>query len=746
MPFFKPKAPPQNDADTILDSIASGQFDDDTINRLCHLADISEDNEVDRIADALLANIVKTDDRNVLIGTVKALTVLPFMPEGKDESVIRLMVTLFSVPQNTRMTLQHKMLQSEILKYLLSMLKTNERYAHLMMTELIASLEYAYITNDADAYPVLESLAAKRPEYFRPHTETLIKLLGSINKKTRAQSAKLIGIIGAKYPEYVSGAMPVLQSLASFYPDAHVKHNASEAYQILYHGLKLDVIKPVVVKEDDRHKHRSVGFADILKKKAADLLSKPHEPGRSARGSSGRGTTGKSSSRDRPSRDRPDIQDGPGQPEEELNITDMEGFETEIKEILDKTREDFTIDAEGILDSIGVGHLSIKSRAKSSASTPTDSTTALDGGTATATPQPAKRPIHARSSNINIEDRTKPDENLREAVHKEAHAETHKAHVETGHKENKPHGETPKAEHHQVAHSPPIRAGFKSSEDLSKETDSLHVPASLPVVEKPVEKKSEAQEPIAPAHHSAHHPRPGTHNEKLVPEPVETPKHKDPDTHQVVEAAKVAQAAHQHEKHPKTEPAPYRVKPEAPPAQNAVTPIDTTKSVPDVKPSEEARPSVLLPPPEALKTNAAVAKLKHEKNIEAPVLPPKASSRPIVPQSPIAPVGGRKIAVSKPGMIEKPLESNEPQEEGKKEAVVPGTSISGFGQNKQIYKCPKCGARTMAEGELCKICKMTMERPQQMVRCERCSLMNNRYARFCRKCGAKLDKDKNPTS
>ena len=54
---------------------------------------------------------------------------------------------------------------------------------------------------------------------------------------------------------------------------------------------------------------------------------------------------------------------------------------------------------------------------------------------------------------------------------------------------------------------------------------------------------------------------------------------------------------------------------------------------------------------------------------------------------------------------------------------------------------PEVRGRTLVEGELCKICKMTMEHPQDMVRCERCGLMNNRSIKFCRKCGSKLDKD-----
>ncbi len=482
MPFFKPRTPPQNDVEVILESIAAGQFDDDTIDELQRLADLSDDAEIDLIAGTLLGYIVTTEDRNVLIGTVKALTVLPFMPEGKDEDVIRLMVTLFAVPQNMRITLQHKMLQNEILRFLLTMVKADESYAKLMMTELIASMEYAYITDDAEAYPALEMLARNNPEYFRPHTETLVKLLGSINKVTRAQSAKLIGIIGGKYPEYVSSAMPVLQSLASFYPDAQVKHNASEAYQILYHGLRLDVVDTVSMKDDDRPKQRSMGFADILKKKAAELLSKPpHEtPGERQRAA-------RNAARERMARERslnyhandsesiggghmtqPPSRNAADSASEDVNLSDMEGFETEIKDILDKTRDEFTSDAEGILNSIGVGHLSIKNRDKLTITDDgklVDNTTASDGGTASQH-EAQKQPIHARTSHLDIRMKHKAvaenDINNKLGVKTDAVPEKHAPHEMKRQEENELHPEKrPKPAPVHGAHSPAIKAGFE---------------------------------------------------------------------------------------------------------------------------------------------------------------------------------------------------------------------------------------------------------------------------------------------
>ncbi len=1032
MPLFKPRAPPQNDVDVILESIANGQFDDDTINELQRLADLSDDGEIDRIAETLLSYIMKTEDRNVLIGTVKALTLMPFLPEGKDEDVIRLMVTLFAVPQNMRITVQHKMLQNEILRFLLSMIKMDERYAKLMMTELIASLEYAYITDVAEAYPALEILARNNPEYFRPHTETLVKLLGSINKTTRAQSAKLIGIIGGKYPEYVSSAMPVLQSLASFYPDAQVKHNASEAYQILYHGLRLDVVETVSMKEDDKPRQRSMGFADILKKKAAELLSKPShetpvERQRAARNAArermsrdrtvnhhatGSGSVGSGRMTQPPSRQASDT------PSDNVDLSDMEGFETEIKDILDRTRDEFTNDAEGILNSIGVGHLSIMNRDKLTITSDeqfSNDLTTSDGGMASHQHETGKQPIHARTSHLDTGTKHKPaaEQNM---DHKPAGSKTDAEPGKHAHHEKKQHEESPEKRSKPTSlpgtHGPSEKAGFekdlqgrltaKSTEKPPRHVRSHHEkikenkPVSrdaitLPVedkpisqatsanVEKPVAKETKDQpkleiihdikpisQEVTPARSADKLPRlirsphekiaenkPVSRDaitlpaiqaisaieekpvakeikidqpkldiiqdiepisqevtpaikieDTIVPEPIkmeelpvtnieipitpvlikteESPIQEkmttEPET-QVIdientiiqELIKTEESpipviqspieieetrTIESQKAPETIKTEYRaihkettlikpadpeikkdhkeVKIELPPAkrvekaiawaekpaipaparpigtptEKGKTPMipeepaakrvgkvlawfekvglpepeqpkierqphdiqshtgrapirarpETTVYDPKPAPKTEARPHQanveshhahhnIKPPamPENKKNETPVEKTvppKIEHKMESSVLPPRSAvSRHETSWSsdPITPPVARKIGLSKIGMTEKPLEG---KTEGKRETLVPGSSISGFGPNKRIYQCPKCGGRTLVEGELCKICKMTMEHPQEMVRCERCGMTNIRSIKFCRKCGANLEKDK----
>ncbi len=188
--------------------------------------------------------------------------------------------------------------------------------------------------------------------------------------------------------------------------------------------------------------------------------------------------------------------------------------------------------------------------------------------------------------------------------------------------------------------------------------------------------------------------------------------------------SKMEMATHNQKTAHKTETAPQQAKIESHHTLHNIKP----QAIPENK-QEETKAEKPIPP-------------KMERKIESSVLPPRSAvskHETAWSSDPITPPVARKIGLSKIGMTEKPLEG---KDEGKKEAVVPGSSISGFGPNKRIYQCPKCGGRTLVEGELCKICKMTLEHPQEMVQCERCGLTNNRNIKFCRKCGTKLDKDK----
>lgn len=316
MPLFGQR-PRANTIEGVLHAISAGECDDRTLDRLEGIVATMGEDDVRSLADALMANLVKyPDNAAVLTGSVKALEALPFLPQAKNEFIITLLLSLLKSPVSRKDALQRRALKAEVVRFLVHFVDADDRYATLMMPELIAAMDDTQAGVSAAAFRTLQALAAKKPEYFESHAAALVRLLGSINKATRAQSAKLIGIIARTRPEYVSMAMPFLQSLASFYPDAHVKRNANEAYQIIWRRMKdrNEPASPDAAGQDARKK----GFVDIVRRQAGP-------------------------------------QGGDAQ------LTDAE-----LKDILELTRNEFRSDAGAILDSLGVGHLA-RPRAKAHA-------------------------------------------------------------------------------------------------------------------------------------------------------------------------------------------------------------------------------------------------------------------------------------------------------------------------------------------------------------------------------------------
>ncbi|WP_174591011.1 hypothetical protein [Methanocella conradii] len=315
MPLFGSK-PQQGRLDALLQEISLGAGDDRTVRQLQELAAGMSEEEVKSLADALMANLVKYPDNiAVLTTSVKALAVLPSMPEAKNEFIIALILSLLKAPVNKKDALQRKSLKTEIVKLLLSFVYRDDRYAKLMMPELIAAMDDTHGSISSSVCSALRRLAAERPEYFERHSAALIKHLGSINKSTRAESAKIIGIIAKSHPEYVSKAMPFLQSLASFYPDAHVKRNANEAYQIIWKGTRKEPETPLVNRSTASF---GLGFADIVKLKSGSATGIP-----------------------------------------KAQFTD-----DEMRDVVELTRREFKSDAEAILNPLGIGHLAVKGKAE----------------------------------------------------------------------------------------------------------------------------------------------------------------------------------------------------------------------------------------------------------------------------------------------------------------------------------------------------------------------------------------------
>jgi hypothetical protein len=314
MPLFRSR-PQTNTIDGILEIISMGACDDKALDQLEGLVARMSDDDVKSLADALMTNLVKYPDNiAVLTGTIKALEVLPFLPQAKNEFIITLLLSLMKAPVNKKDSLDRKDLKVEVIRFLLYFVNQGDHYATLMMAELIGALDDTHAGISTNVFHALQKLAIEKPQYFERYSAALIKQLGSINKSTRAESAKLIGIIATSHPGYVTKAMPFLQSLASFYPDAQVKRNANEAYQIIWRHVK---------KEQDAEAARNPVSVD---KNIADVVKLQPVSSRAT----------------------------------EAQFTD-----DELKEIIELTRNEFKNDAGAILDSLGVGHLAVRATQKS---------------------------------------------------------------------------------------------------------------------------------------------------------------------------------------------------------------------------------------------------------------------------------------------------------------------------------------------------------------------------------------------
>lgn len=314
MPLFSSR-PRADGVEGILQIISMGECDDHTIRQLQGFIEGMSDDDVRSLADILMTNLVKyPDDIDVLTGSVKALEAMPFMPKAKNEFIITLLLSLLKAPVNKKDALLRKTLKTEVVKFLLFFVVEDDSYARLMMPELISAMDDTPGSISSSVFHSLQRLAVEKPEYFERYSAALIKQLGSINKSTRAESAKLIGLIAKTHPEYVCRAMPFLQSLASFYPDAHVKRNSNEAYQIIWRSMKKEPQAPIAVRKVDSD---GKSFADIVKLNA-------------------------------------------GTPN--VNMSEVQFTDDELKEIIELTRKEFKSDAEAILNSLGVGHLAVKSK------------------------------------------------------------------------------------------------------------------------------------------------------------------------------------------------------------------------------------------------------------------------------------------------------------------------------------------------------------------------------------------------
>jgi hypothetical protein len=253
---------------------------------------------------------------------------------------------------------------------------------------LVQFLDERTGTGGTTAYNSLMIVAVNRPEFLQQHAGLLIKMLGSINKATRIQTTRLIAVLAMSHPEYVASAEKTLLHISSFNPDGELKNSASEALQVLASRLRPDEPTPMEDSERRRQEPETGGsLAEIMRRKAGKDKKVPAESkvnkkwlsiasafshkGDRAYKTDGEGEAEETDT-DAINKIMDDFSDiaqsikAEGEPAEKAEGTTASTAiqespeEAELRRIMEKVKDDFSINASSILDALGMGHMAKK--------------------------------------------------------------------------------------------------------------------------------------------------------------------------------------------------------------------------------------------------------------------------------------------------------------------------------------------------------------------------------------------------
>lgn len=347
MIFQKPKDPRKR-IEAVLGRLDSGKCDDSALKDMEEaLRELNDEEESLMVKGFLLANIESSTNINTLTYSIKAVIAI-YPMEPARETVVKRMASILKVPVNG----EHKRLHEAISRYFLISIGKNVDVSRMVMPQLISLLNDRFGTIGSDAYETLSLVALKRPGYFRKDASLLIKMLGSINRSTRAESARLICTIANVHPEYFFGAISTLEYLSIFHPDATIKNTASEAYQII--SLK---VKEAQEKEDKARALTSGngngngngvsepstgGWAEVMRRKVtngeAEAVLSPE-----------------------PVPETPLVLENGQMPVTVTSfvelVTPENNVDTDLKELMEKVKADFSNNAGDILNTLGISHL-----------------------------------------------------------------------------------------------------------------------------------------------------------------------------------------------------------------------------------------------------------------------------------------------------------------------------------------------------------------------------------------------------
>ncbi|OPY28432.1 MAG: hypothetical protein A4E28_01556 [Methanocella sp. PtaU1.Bin125] len=393
MRFYSRKKP-QKKTDILIERVREGKCDDFVISELKVAAsELTEPADMEQAITGLMDIATKSDNPVSIAYAMKSLLAFRPLTAGlEDDLEMRAQALLMD-----KSAMSTKVLQEAIID--LVYIRVSERALRALpfMGTLISALDERSGKTGNISYNTLMIVAANQPELFNGQTAPLIRMLGSINKVTRIETSKIIAVLAMSHPEYVESAEKTLLDMSSFNPDGDVKNAASEAYQILSTRLKTVTIQPPQVQAVQRPAQeppqQAGGLAEIMRRKAGK------EPKPAAEGNVNKRLLSLATNFARKA-DRAYKIDGETQAEYEENESRtmtkiMDDFseiaelvkaesrpadvpaaeaapaaetetseEAELRKMMEKVQDDFTITAGSILDAIGMGHLAKNPPAK----------------------------------------------------------------------------------------------------------------------------------------------------------------------------------------------------------------------------------------------------------------------------------------------------------------------------------------------------------------------------------------------
>jgi hypothetical protein len=265
MKFYSKKA--KKKADLVIEKIIAGRGDDQTIDELrAAIAEDSSPGETERVFAALHEIAIESGNYGAVACALKALISFGPIPDVIDDALESRMLEL----STEKDAMGNKQLIEAMAIYLYIRVSAGVDRAKPFMGMLIAFLDERTGVAASKAYHTLMIVAANRPESFAQHSGGLIRLLGSINIPTRTYSAKLIAVVASSHPEFFPDAENTLYNLSTN-PHPEVKSAASEAYQILTRRARSEG-ETASKSQPSPMEEQKGGLADIMRRKSQDKV------------------------------------------------------------------------------------------------------------------------------------------------------------------------------------------------------------------------------------------------------------------------------------------------------------------------------------------------------------------------------------------------------------------------------------------------------------------------------------------